>query len=182
MTPHRAAAIAILAALLAFAGPPAVAQNNAPITNTPNVITPPKALPDLAIVPGSIKDTATCIGGKKVNIDIELTIKNLSKRGTADLTKIPFQTIVSAENIIAYENLESKTGYLVKTSAGGPAKMAPGESFVAKLSFVGVAKFKKGEKYKIYRIDLLVDPLNGIPESTRANNLSGAYVGDPCPG
>jgi hypothetical protein len=182
MNSRRAAAIVMLAALVPFAAAPARAQN-APITNPPNVITPPAALPDLAIAKATF--TLTCAPDKKTLIaSYSATVVNNGK-ANASLANIPFNQIALAKwsTTIGNNNLEKPpVPPPAPPTASGPAVMKPGQTANVSMNIKNIPHYKKGTpSHAQYNLWVMADPTQGVPESNEQNNIANQFFKDPCP-
>lgn len=186
MAPHHASVLALLLGVSLLCVPPASAQARkpqGPMMETPPVI-PAEFLPDLVV---SAKATVKCTANGKVAATIIATVKNQSPKGTADMSKIPWQILVEADWAFTGGPGFLEPGQTVKPQLGGPKTLKPGESWVATLEIVGipkvdVAKAKKGGHLSSqYAFWATVDPLKGVAESNETNNKSASvYLSDPC--
>ena len=171
-------AAALAAAFILCAGEPALAQN-APITNVPNVVLP-GALPDMAIT--NMQTTTTCTPKGTTTANIKVTLTNIGK-SKADLSKIPWSIIVSAEWWPVTYELLAKTPppTLVWPQAGGPAAFTPGQSWTTTLTIVGIPAMKKNVKIPgQHGVIVNVDPGNKLSESDEMNNHRQELFFDPC--
>jgi hypothetical protein len=184
MARHRASIHATLLGLGFLCAAPAGAQLGKPpgggFQGTQPVV-PKEFIPDLVI--SSVKATATCTDHGTVTAKIVATVKNQSPKGTADLSKVPWNIVVevtSWTSTTGSGNLE-KEAKTVKPQAGGPKTLKPGESWNATLEIAGIPKFKTSiKKQGQYSFLVRADPMSVVGESDEKNNDKPAYVMDPC--
>jgi hypothetical protein len=162
---------------------PAFAQGSTTPPGGP--LTPPDALPDLVVT--SVQASAICTPQGNITATIVAVVKNLGPKATIDLSGITWQIILSA----GWSASDGK-GYLetnpppktVTPYAGGPMKLAPGETWKGTMSIAGITKYitKKGNtKPGRYTFLVLADPYGKIPESNENNNAKASgHVDDPC--
>lgn len=188
MAPHHASVLALLLGVSLLCVPPVFAQARkpqGPMMETQPVI-PPDFLPDLVV---SAKATVKCTTNGKVAATVIATVKNQSPKGTADMSKIPWQILVEAEWAFTGGPGFLEPGQAMKPQLGGPKTLKPGETWVATLDIVGIPKVdvakaqRAGHKLGQLRYSFVatVDPLKGVGESNETNNRSAAvFLSDPC--
>jgi hypothetical protein len=172
-------AAALVAAFILCASEPALAQN-APITNTPKIITPPAALPDLAI--SKFQATPVCMPNGSTTVTIKVTLTNVGK-AKADLSHIPYQMIVSADWWpVTYDILAQKPPQdVIAAQASGPKSLAPGESWPATLTVSGIpAMKKKVNPPGAHGVMTTIDQGNKLSESDEFNNNREYVFYDVC--
>lgn len=165
---------------------PAASQARKPAPQGPVKAVQPSVptdwLPDLVIV--SAEATATCAPNGTVNATVVATVKNEGTKGTADLSKLPFHTVLEVSSwwpTSGNDNLEKLPAPMVKPQAGGPPTLKPGQSWQGKLSIAGMPKFKKKPtNAPQYGFVVRADPSKAVAEANEANNEKFAFVLDPC--
>lgn len=176
---------AILTGLCALCQTPASAQSTTqqiPQRQIESVI-PPEYKPDLMIT--SMNITTVCTAQGTVTANIAATIKNQSAKGTADLSKIPWHIIAEAMWWPAYSvtYLENQSKTTIKPQVGGPTTLKPGQTWNAKLTILGIPKYKTNLGNAapiIYHFEVKIDPLNGVAESNEGNNKWMKTAPDAC--
>lgn len=186
-----AGAIAIAAPVFAAAaerqteGTPTLRQ--APPQKPPVPLAPPpEFLPDLVVSAASV--TMQCLPGG-LTATIVATVKNQSPKGTADLSKIPWQIILEADwGFTGGEGfLEKSSVMTVKPQVGGPKTLKPGDSWTGTLTITGIPKVnvaeakKAGKTASEYVFKVTADPGNGVAETDEKNNVKLIYHKNPCP-
>lgn len=176
---------AILMGLSLLCGSPVLAQSTVqqvPQRQIESVL-PPEWKPDLAIT--SVKITTVCTAQGTVTANIAATIKNQSAKGTADLSKVPWHIIAEAmwwpAHSVTYLEKQSQT--TIKPQVGGPTILKPGQTWNAKLTILGIPKYKTnlGNAAPInYYFEVKIDPLNGVAESNEGNNKQMKTAPDAC--
>jgi hypothetical protein len=178
MASHHAAALVILAALIRFAGAPAEAQN-APITATPNVISPPAAvLPDLWVTISQVKINCV-LKTKSVTATIKVMLRNDNKVD-ADLTKHPWHHIVTARvaKVTAFHTqFDGNLNQIVTSPGAGPPILKGGSFAPSTITLTNIPL----SHYLTYRFEIIVDPDNLVAESSEKNNLRIQDEHNPCP-
>jgi hypothetical protein len=145
---------------------------------------PKEWLPDLVVT--SAEASAMCTPQGTVTATVIATVKNQSPKGTADLSKVPFQIVLEVSKWWSTTSgtgadLEQPPGSTVKPQAGGPQSLKPGESWTGKLSIAGIPRFKKGPtKPGQYGFNVKADPSNAVAEGDEANNEKVTFAFDPC--
>jgi len=178
MALRHAAALMLSAIFIPFADAPAHAQN-APITNTPNVITPPAALPDLVVTKADV--SVTCADGHYITATIAATVMNKGK-ATADLTKIESELEASWWAAKGQDFLDGPSTQTIKPMANAPKPLKQGDSWNVSLVINQIPEYKKSApKAWEYVFVVDIDIKNQMPETNEKNNSRGGYALDPCP-
>jgi hypothetical protein len=185
MTPCHWAALIVIAAGIALAGAPAHAQSaqsaqSGNVTVIPAITVPKEFIPDLTIASGSV--AATCVAKKTVTALVTATVKNVSPKGVADLSKATWQILVEVAwySTTGPGNLEPPAG-LGKQQLGGPKTLAPGATWPVKLTFTGIPRFKTSyPKQGQYGFAIRADPLKAVAEADETNNGLTVFAMDPC--
>ena len=174
MALHRTALAAFLIA--AFCAPAALAQN-APITNTPNLILPPDALPDLAVT--KTDAILACVGGSKITATIVFTMVNMGKQ-VADMSAVS-NAVEARWHGAGADKFDGPIQAINPSLAIG--KLAPGQSYSNTLVIYGIPEYKKSwpKKGQFYKFEVWADPLKQLSESNEKNNAKGETEMDPCP-
>lgn len=86
--------------ILALLGAPAAAQAAQPqpggtMQVDPNLVLPMAQMPDLVISAASA--VLSCVDKKSVTANLTATVKNISQKGAADLTNVPWQIVIGAD-------------------------------------------------------------------------------------
>lgn len=171
-----------LAALLIAAAAPslALAQSvpapQGPITNLPNIVTPP--VPDLVITKADA--TVTCVGGSQVTATIAVTVLNIGK-ATADMSIIPV-ALEARWHGSGAENMAAPI-MTVKPQLAINKLLKPGDSYSNSLIIDHIPEYKKSapKKAQFYVFEVWADPLKQLPEGNEKNNAGGENEMDPCP-
>ena len=162
--------------------PPAALAQTAPVTQGP-ILIPPAYLPDLAFT--ATKMWLSCAADKKsLTANFTFTLQNKGLKGNANLSQIPFQTVVDAlvGTTVGDGNLEPTNTAPIMPSMGGPVVMKPADTIASTFKIVGIPHHKKtAPAYAQYALVLRADPKQGVGESDEKNNLVRQYFKDPCP-
>ena len=168
-----------LLALLAVAPARAVElAQNAPITATPNVISPPAAvLPDLWVTVSQVK--IDCIlKTKSVTATIKVMLRNVGNVD-ADLTKHPWHHIVTArvaKVTVFHTQFDGNLNQIVTSPGAGPAILKGGQSAPTTITLTNIPF-----SHYPYRFEIIVDPDNLVAESSEKNNVRIQDEHNPCP-
>lgn len=179
---HRRTAFAVAAMAVLLAVAPAAhaleLAQNAPITATPNVISPPAAvLPDLWVTVSQVK--ISCFPKtKSVTATIKVMLRN-DGNVDADLTKHPWHHIVTArvaKVTVFHTQFDGNLNQIVTSPGAGPAILKSGASVPSTITLTNVPL-----SHYPYRFEIIMDPDNLVAESSEKNNLRIEDAHNPCP-
>lgn len=191
MTRRQMAAGFVLAAsaLCATASParpetaqPAPHRTVLQIAPSARVLSLSETLRDLAVTLAKV--SVTCIGGNYLKAVIVATFRNLSNAKSADLTRVPWQSIIKADwnPSLGYGSLMDPGRKTIKPMASGPVLWRPGQTMMRTLTIHGIPKHHATATAPCrYGFAVRIDPKNPIAESDESNNARIAYAHDPCP-
>lgn len=152
-----------------------------PVKPTQPVV-PAGWLPDLVVT--SVKVAATCEANGTVTATINAIVKNQSQKGTADLSKIPWQIVLAADwwSTSGPETLEQSAVKPVLPQMDGPMSLKPGQWIARTLTITGIPKHKPGAAggTHLFGFKVTADPLKGVAEADEKNNEKLAFAPDPC--
>lgn len=179
----RSVSVHVILGLSLLCMPPVTAQlrkqgpgQEGPLKAPTQPIGPPELLPDLVVASAVV--TMKCQADGTRSATIVATVKNQSAKGTADLSKVPWQIIVEADWGWGSGGLKPPT---VKPQAGGPKTLKSGESWKATLTIAGIKPPTQqtpgsGPAVESYNIQVIADPLKGVVESNENNNDKVEHV------